>query len=355
ETPLRFRVALLLELQSDKDTILENYMNVIYMGANGPFQVRGFGAASEHYFQKPIEDLELHECALLAAIVNSPGRYNPSRNPEKAQARRTRVLEKMVENSMISPETAEPAKQEPLPQKSSPLMSEPAPYFVHSVLRQLEELNIPKDRGMKIYTTLHLRAQEIAQTVLAEKTEGIESWFKHLKEIREKQKKFLQSSLISVDLKTGDVIALVGGRSFKNTQYNRILDAKRQVGSTMKPFVFLSALESYTEEGAPYSATTPLEDSKFTHKYDGQSWSPKNYGDEYYGQVPMYFALKNSLNTATAKLGLAVGLDSVVGIARRFGITSDLKALPSITLGAFEITPWELARAYTGLGRQGDL
>jgi penicillin-binding protein 1B len=346
-------MAVLLELQSDKDTILENYMNVIYMGANGPFQVRGFGAASEHYFQKPIEELELHECALLAAIVNSPGRYNPAKNPDKAKTRRTRVLNKMVENNMIDEATAQKASAAALPKKSSPLMSEPAPYFVHAVLRQLKELEISKDKGLKIFTTLDLRAQEIAQTVLAEKTKGIEDWFKHLKEKREKEKKYLQSSLISVDLNSGDVIALVGGRNFKNTQYNRILDAKRQVGSTMKPFVFLAALESFTEEGAPYSATTTLLDERFTHKYEGQTWSPKNYGDDYYGQVPMYFALKNSLNTATAKLGLAVGLENVVGVAKRFGIESKLKALPSITLGAFEITPWELARAYTALGRQG--
>ncbi|NQZ01739.1 MAG: PBP1A family penicillin-binding protein [Bdellovibrionales bacterium] len=348
-------MAVLLELQSDKDTILENYLNVIYMGANGPFQVRGFGAASEHYFQTPIENLELHECALLAAIVNSPGRYNPFRKQENATKRRKRVLDKMVENGMLDPEAAEVANSKPLPNKSSPVMSEPAPYFVHAVLRKLKTLQIGSEEGLKIFTTLDLRAQEIAQTVLAQKTKGIESWFKHLKDIREKQKKYLQSSLISVDLKSGEVMALVGGRSFKNTQYNRILDAKRQVGSTMKPFVFLAALESYNEEGVPYSATTPLIDERFTHEYEGQSWSPKNYGDEYYGQVPMYFALKNSLNTATAKLGLSVGLEAVVEVAKRFGIESQLKALPSITLGAFEITPWELARAYTAVGRQGDL
>lgn len=347
-------MAVLLELNTDKDTILQNYLNVNYMGANGPFQVVGFGAASQHYFQKPLESLDLAECALLAAIVNSPGRYNPFRKQENATKRRSRVLAKMLENEMIDESQKTEAEAKPLPIKTSPILSEPAPYYVQAVLRKVKELEITGERGLKIFTSLDLRAQEAAQTTLLEKTKGLENWFKHLKDIKEKEKKSLQSSLISIDINTGGVVALVGGRSFKNTQYNRVLDSKRQVGSTMKPFVYLAALESLQSDGTTYNAMTPLQDSIFTHKYEGQEWSPKNYGGKYFGQVPMYFALKNSLNTATAKLGLEVGLDSIIDVARRFGIEANLKPLPSITLGAFEIRPWEMATAYTAVARLGE-
>jgi len=347
-------MAVLLEINTDKDTILQNYLNVNYMGANGPFQVVGFGAASQHYFQKPLENLNLAECALLAAIVNSPGRYNPFRNPENAIKRRTRVLTKMLDHEMIDEKQKQKAETFPLPKKKSPVLSEPAPYYVQAVLRKVKELEIENKNGIKVYTSLDLRAQEAAQTTVLEKTRGLESWFKHLKVLKEKEGKSLQSSLISVDVKSGGVVALVGGRSFSKTQYNRILDSKRQVGSTMKPFVYLAALESLRSDGSTYNAVTPLMDAVFTHEYDGQEWSPKNYGDKYFGQVPMYFALKNSLNTATARLGLEIGLESIIDVARRFGIEANLKPLPSITLGAFEIRPWELATAYTAVARLGE-
>ena len=347
-------MAVLLELQVDKDTILENYLNVIYMGANGPFQVRGMAAASDHYFAKPLEKLNLPECALLAAVVNNPGRYNPFRQQERAQKRRTLVLQKMLEQNMIDEAAFDRADEQPLPQKPPKILSEPAPYYVQAVNKKIRELELDAENGLKIYTGLDFQAQEVAQTMVAEHVVALEDWYESLKKKKEEGKK-LQAALISVHVPTGDVVALVGGRSFGNTQYNRVIDARRQVGSIMKPFVYLTALESLQEDGRPYSPVTLLEDTEFEYKYEGQSWSPKNYDGAFYGTVPMFFALKSSLNAATAKLGLKVGLTGVVDVAKRFGIESPIKALPSLTLGAFEMSPWEIARAYTGIAGFGEL
>ena len=168
-----------------------------------------------------------------------------------------------------------------------------------------------------------------------------------------KEKKMdLEGVLISVDNASGLITALVGGRSFRQTQFNRAIDAHRQIGSIMKPFVFLTALEQNGDK--KYDATTLLSDVKFNYKYEGQSWSPDNYGKKYFGEVPMYFALKNSLNAATASLGLEVGLGKIVDTAQKAGVYSALKPVPALTLGAFELYPMEVAQAYVTLARMGD-
>ncbi|MCB0407194.1 MAG: PBP1A family penicillin-binding protein [Bdellovibrionales bacterium] len=347
-------MAILLEARSDKDTILQNYLNVIYMGANGPFQVRGFGAASKHYFNKDLETLNLSECALLAAMINSPGRYNPFSKPENAQQRRELVLQKMLELNMIAKEEFDSALQSPLPQKPPKRLTEPAPYFVQAINKQLANWNIDAEKGLKVYTTLDIDAQEAAQTLTYKYVNDLESWYESLKK-KKAEGKELQAAMIVVDLSSAEVLALVGGRTFKDTQFNRITDAHRQVGSIMKPFVYLAALESMTESGDMYSPLTVINDSPFEYKYEGQSWSPQNYDGTFNGPVPLFYALKSSLNSATAQLGLKIGLSSIVDVARRFGIESSIQALPSLTLGAFELTPWEVARAYTAIANFGKL
>ncbi len=345
-------MALLLEARVDKDTILENYLNVIYMGANGPFQVRGFAAASEHYFQKPIEKLNLSECALLAAVVNSPGRYNPFTKAEPSLARRNLVLTKMAGLNMIDPSTLEKTLSQPLPKRPPRLLTEPAPYFVQAVLKKIQELKIDTQNGLKIYTTLNISAQELTQTRLLESVKKMESDFKSLSD-NKKSGNELQAAAIVVDVPSAQVLALVGGRTFSATQYNRAIEARRQIGSVIKPFVFLAALETQQADGTFYNPLTRIDDSPLEHKYDSQSWSPKNYDGLFRGPVPMYYALKSSLNAATARLGIEIGISQVVDIAKRFGIESPMAALPSLTLGAVEMSPWEIARAYTALAHFG--
>ena len=160
--------------------------------------------------------------------------------------------------------------------------------------------------------------------------------------------------MVVVDVRSGEIRALMGGRDYRKSQYNRAVDGHRQVGSVMKPLVYLTALESTKEDGSNYSPTTIIEDKKFSHKYDGQVWSPNNYSREFHGSIPMYFALKNSINSATAQLGLNVGLENIIETARRLGITSELDPVPALTLGAFELYPFEVAQAYLTIARLGE-
>lgn len=346
-------MAILVEGRISKDDIFETYVNLIYLGQNGPFEIRGYGAASEYYFGTTLSDLNLPQCALLAAVVNSPGLYNPFNKIENATSRRAKVLDKMVEQNFISQADANEAKKAPLPKGTVRALTEPAPYFVQAVRREIAELGIDESEGLKVFTTLNLRAQEAAHLSVRQGLDRIESTAPTVKKLKA-QGKNLEAVLISADPKSGEVQAIVGGRSYVATQFNRAIDGHRQIGSVMKPFVYLTALESVDENGQAYEPTTVLPDKPFTHAYQGQKWSPKNYDGKFFGDVPMFFALKSSLNAATAWLGLKVGLDNIIDVARRAGVTSPMQPVPSLTLGAFELYPREVLQAYTTLTNLGD-
>tara|TARA_B100001248_G_C27399656_1_gene469077 strand:+ start:12970 stop:15210 length:2241 start_codon:yes stop_codon:yes gene_type:complete len=343
-------MAILLETQFHKDEILQAYINEIYMGQNATFEVRGFGAASEHYFRKNLEDLNLSECALLAAIINSPGRYNPFTKADQAKARRDLVLDKMRENNIINNADLENAKQQSLPNFPARKLDSPAPYFMDAAMQQVNSLGLETKEGLKIYTTMNLRAQQAAKEAV---NFGIDRILSNYKDRLPESPENLQGILLSANPVNGYVVSLVGGTSYRLYPYNRALLSHRQIGSTMKPFVYLSALESFTSEGEAFDPLTTLKDERFRYSYEGQSWQPKNYKNKYYGDIPMFFALKNSLNVATAKLAIDTGLESVVTVARRFGIRSDMQPVPALSLGAFELYPTELLEAYTTIARFG--
>lgn len=347
-----FLMSILLETHSSKDEILETYLNVIYLGQNGPFQVRGFGAASNYYFNKPIEQLELPECALLAAVLNSPGLFDPFKKPENALKRRTRVLDRMLELQMITQEQADEAKKTPLPFERKITVTETAPYYIDAVNKEIRTLGLDL-LGLKIFTGLSLKEQEAAQEAVRNSLGDLETKNPKIKDLKAKNLS-LEGALLSAHNDTGLISAIVGGRSYKLTQFNRAVDGHRQVGSIMKPFVFLTALLRSGESGKVYDPLTILKDEKFSYKYEGQTWSPDNYGKKYYGDVPMYFALKNSLNAATASLGLEVGVANVIETAKALGVRSTLNPVPSVTLGAFELYPIEVLEAYTSLARMGN-
>lgn len=345
-------MAFLVERHASKEDILETYLNLIYMGQNGPFEVRGFAAASHYYFAKPIESLALHECSLLAAVLNSPGMFNPFTKAEASLKRRTRVLDKMLESGRIDSTTHAQANAEPLPKSPTRSMTEPAPYFVKAARKELEKLGFDLSSGLRVYTTLDLRAQDAAQKAVREGLEKIETSATQVKKIKAKGK-HLEALLISADPSSGFITAIVGGRSYTATQYNRAIDSRRQVGSVMKPFVYLAALESGSHDGEPYGPETEIDDSAYTIKYEGQSWTPRNYDGKYRGTVPLWFALVESLNVSTARLGQDVGIKNVIDLARRMGIHSKLENLPSLALGAFELSPLEVLESYTALTRLG--
>jgi penicillin-binding protein 1B len=346
-----FIMSILLESRFNKDEILETYLNVIYMGQNGSFQVRGYGAAARYYFNKEVSDLDLSECSLLAAIVNSPGLYNPFKKPANAERRRHLVLDKMKGLDFVTEAQMTAADHTPLPSAPVTLATETAPYYLDAVRKQLDNLKIPVE-GLRIYTALDLEAQQAAQESLRNHLDGLEKTNKHIKGLKEKGNS-LEGIVLVGDNRTGLVNVVVGGRNYRMTQFNRAIDGHRQVGSTMKPFVYLTALMNETPEGKPFSPITLLNDEKQQIKYEGQTWAPENYGKKYYGQVPMFYALKNSMNAATANLGMQVGIGNIVDVAHKFGVDSELKAFPSLTLGAFEMYPREVLQSYMTIANMG--
>ncbi len=347
-------MALLLEGRFNKDKILETYINTIYMGQNGVFEVRGWGSAARHYFGADLRDLNLPQCALLVAVVNGPGVYDPFTKPDKALKRRTKVLDDMLKHGFTDEAKANEAKAAPLPARPERGLTEPAPYFVQTVRRQLRDRSIDESEGLRIYTSLNLRAQEAAYQAVRQGLEKLEKNYPVVKKLKV-QGKNLEAILLAADPMTGQVQALVGGRGFKTSPFNRAFDSHRQVGSVMKPIVFLTALEKADENGNAYTPVTILKDEAFTHKYQGQKWSPHNYDGKFNGEVPMYYALKESLNAATASLGLSIGLSDVVDVARRLGIESKIDPFPALSLGAFELYPWEVLQVYSTLARLGEM
>ena len=258
----------------------------------------------------------------------------------------------MLESGFINESTKLEAENRRLPKKPMDRLSEPAPYYTQAVFRELKKQNISTADGLKVYTYLNESAQEKAQKLVTKHVQNLEANYKNISK-KKVAGNNLQAALISVNIETAGVTALVGGRGYLQTQFNRILDGKRQVGSIMKPFVYLAALEARTPEGESYSPNFLLLDEPFTHKYEGQSWSPQNYDKKFRGEVPLHYSLKKSLNVPTAKLGIEVGLSNIIDVAQRAGIQSPMLKLPSLTLGAFEITPLEIAQSYLPIARMG--
>jgi penicillin-binding protein 1B len=337
-------LAVKLESEWTKDQILETYLNIIYMGQSGAFQVLGFGAASEYYFNKPIQKLNLPECALLAAIINHPGGYNPWKNPDKANKRRQLVLNKMLELKLINERELKEAQQYPLPIKVDSRASETAPYFFEAVRKEIEQLNI--DGAKSIYTSLDLDLQLAAQVALQKHIEYLEKNKKNL--IKNFEKGFkLEGLVITSENQSGLVNVLVGGQNFKQTQFNRALNSRRQIGSLIKPFVYLLSLK----EGA--NPLTEITDEKFVWQYEKKSWSPENYDKKFHGPIPLYYALKESLNAATARIVQQQGVDKLIAQTHEVGFTSEMPPTPATSLGASIHYPIEIVDSYRTLANLG--
>lgn len=346
-------ISLIFEFRVSKDDILETYLNIIYLGQSGVYEVRGYGAASNYYFNKPIGELDLSECSLLAAVVNNPGRFDPVRHPERAQKRRTRVLNKMMEQNLISQEELELASRQPLPKSHKKSLSASAPYYVDAVNKKLKEFGIKDRSGLKVYTALDPQAQEFAEQSVVNGIKYFETNHPVVKKIKQDKKLNLQAALLASNPLTGEVVAIVGGRNFTTSPYNRAIESQRQVGSVFKPLVYLTALQNRNLEGQSYNPLTPLNNSPFKYEYDRQVWEPNNYDKTFSAPVPLFYALKESMNVPTARLGIDVGLGNIIQTARDLGAQSSLKEYPSISLGAFELNPMEVLKIYNGISQLG--
>ncbi|MFH1829618.1 MAG: PBP1A family penicillin-binding protein [Pseudomonadota bacterium] len=340
-------IASRIEKHHTKSEILEAYLNEIYLGQRGTTSVSGVEEASRLYFGKSASQLTTGECALLAGMIKSPNLYNPITHPKKAKERRDFVLKRMLEQGFFTKEQYEKALAEKIVTPKVKTRIFIAPYFIDFVKRQLADLYPPEvlqTEGLRIFTTLDMFMQLAAERALEEELINIEKDNAHV--LPKDHEEPLEACLVAVQPSTGYVRALVGGRDYSRSQFDRCTQALRQPGSTFKPFVYLTALDPRRSKKM-FTPATLLEDTSFEVKSGGKMWRPRNYDKKEHGYVTLREALEKSYNIATAKVAIEAGLDNVVETAREAGISSELIAVPSVALGAFEVNPMEMASAYT--------
>jgi penicillin-binding protein 1B len=346
-------LAALIESRYSKERILEAYLNEIYLGQRGPIALRGVGAASRAYFGKEVHQLTTPEAALIAAIIRGPNIYSPAVDPDRAREHRNTVLAQMRDLQMITPDEYERARRAPVQVRSLVNPGQSAPYFVDYVRQEIEQRfdpGVSRVRGARIVTTLDLTLQRFAEAAAVRGLDRLESSLPH--GYRREPGRRLQIAMLVVEPATGEIRALVGGRDYLASQFNRVTSARRQPGSAFKPIVYLAALRA--GDGSPFfTAASRVEDLPLTLESNGQPWSPRNSDDRYEGIVTVRQALEQSLNSATVRIAQTVGLPTVIELARALGLQSQLAPVPAMALGAFEVTPLELARAYLPLANGG--
>jgi penicillin-binding protein 1B len=347
-------LALLIECRYSKSQILEAYLNEIYLGQRGPLVIRGVGAAARAYFGKEVHQLTAGEAATIAGMVRAPNTYSPALNPARARERRDAVLARMRELGMLSDSAYQRARREPVRAPASPAAAQDAPYFADAVRQELEqrfeEPFLRRQEGMRIFTTLDPVLQRFAENAVARGLDRLETSVPRLRRARPSAR--LQAALVALDPASGEVRALVGGRDYRTSQFNRALMARRQPGSAFKPFVYAAAISP--RNGQPrFTAASIVDDSPITIQVGGIPWTPRNYEDRYEGRVTLQRALEQSLNSATVRIAQAVGFREVAATAHAFGFGDNLAPVPAAALGAFEVTPLELARAYLPFANAG--
>lgn len=352
---LEICVALIIENHYSKLQILENYLNEIYLGQRGPKGIFGVWEAARLYFGKEPRDLTLGEMAVLAGIIKAPNRFTPTRHPAKSLQRRDYVLRRMRE---LYPSEVSEAEYQAALQEEIILREEPpghnnkAPYFVDAIRKDLEE-QYPSEMlttaGLYIFTSLDMELQKIAETAVQNGLEALEEKHPHLR--RDNPNERLQACLIALQPQTGQVRAMVGGRDYRSSQFNRVTQARRQPGSIFKPIVYLTALSGKGKQR--FRPQSTIYDSRFTWYFGDQKWSPENYSRRYRGAVSLRTALALSLNAASARLARSVGLGPIRDMARDLGFQSELPLYPSLSLGTAEVTPYEVAAAFGTLANNG--
>lgn len=340
-------MALALEKHYSKDEIFESYLNEIYLGQDGNRSIHGFGLAAQFYFGRPLSELRPEHIALLVALVKGPSFYDPRRHKQRAQQRRDLVLTTLLSLGEISTNEAARAQKAELGVTKQPSTGiSPFPAFMDLVNDQLQRDYREDDltsTGLQIFTTLDAQVQRAADRAVSTQVRNVEK-YKRL------QPGKLQGAAVVINVEGAEVLAVVGGRDPSFAGFNRARDALRQIGSLVKPAVYMTALSQPDR----YTPVTLLDDTAFEIRAgDGKMWSPENYDHEQHGQVPLFHALANSYNIATARLGLDVGIPKIVDTLRAMGVTRDIKPYPSLLLGAPQLTPLDVAQMYHTLANGG--
>lgn len=345
--------AFLTESRHSKEEILEAYLNEIYLGQWGTHEIHGVSEGAQIYFNRPITQLNLAQSAMLAAIIQAPNNTDPHKAPEKLLKRRNVVLKKMLDAEFILPDEYQMALEEPLGVVPRDRSLNDVDYFMDLVMEQLPpdvRNRLDKD-ALTIYTTLNPYLQATAAKALNANLDRLRKLSPKIRE-KEKKGKHLESALIALDVKECNVLAIQGGHSYRLTQFNRVLQGKRQPGSLFKPFVILTAFDKSTPSD-PVTAVTEIEDAPFEWKYEKQVWKPKNYEPGFQGLVTVRETLEHSINTSTARLTQKIGVPPIIETLTKAGIRTALPGVPSIALGSADVTPFELADAYASLAKLG--
>jgi penicillin-binding protein 1B len=355
-----------LEQRFSKQRIFEMYANEVYLGNRGSFGIRGFAEASVAYFGKDLRQLTLPECAFLAGLIRAPNYYSVAdRRPERAVQARDRVLTQMVENKYVTEADVQDAKRVPLKLARASVSGNESPYFVDMVKDHLLEKYSEQEllsTNYRVYTTLDPQLQRAAAMAVENGMKNVDALLlkRYEKARKAKGKKAAdeplpqaQVALVALDPRTGEIKALIGGRDYGQSQLNHAL-AHRQPGSVFKPFVYAAAFNNAVDGAQPLvTPATTVDDEPTVFEFDGQEYTPNNYGERFMGKVTVREALTNSLNVATVKVAEMVGYGRVVQIARQMGLSSNIKPTPAIALGAYELTPVDVAGAYTAFATLG--
>jgi len=334
-------MAVLLELHYDKEQILEGYINEVYLGQDGSRAVHGFALAAQHYFDKPLDQLDLAQQALLIGMIKGPSMYNPERNAQRALERRNVVLGVMAEQGVIAPEQAAAARAKPLELINKRRIRDSFPAFLDLVRRQLGQDYREEDlttKGLSVFTSFDPLLQRQLEISTASVMDQLDRSGK------------LQTATIVTRFDTGEVAALVGGRQTRFAGFNRALDARRPAGSLLKPAIYLAALE----RPGQFTLATVLSDTPLTIKAAGaKPWQPQNFDHKSHGDVLLYQALAQSYNLASARLGMQLGLDKVIDMLGRLGVDEGIPRLPALLLGAGEYTPMDMTAMYQTIAAGG--
>lgn len=337
-------MAVILELRYSKDQLLEAYINEVYLGQNYANGVYGFGLAAQFYFGKKINELSHGQIALLIAQVKGPSYYDPWRHPERAIKRRDLILRLMFEQHMLSLVDFEQAAESELSVRSHRrLAKKKYPAYLQLVNEELNKhlSNFTQKSGIKVFTGFSHRSQQLLEQSIAKQLPLLE---------RKYQQSDLEVAMIVTDINSGEIRALVGGRESGYAGFNRALNAKRHIGSLIKPAIYVAALERYQQ----YNFATILDDKAITlKKGSGKKWQPKNYDGKYRGQVSLIEGLVYSLNIPTINLGMSLGLTSVADVIKTLGYKHKLQMRPSVLLGAVNMSPLEINQLYLSIAKKG--